>query len=67
MSAVLDRIPDDVADKADALEVTGRFEAAGHEHRRAAALFAHNGDRGAFEHENLAAARCFRAAEVRPL
>lgn len=64
---VLDRLPEDVADKAAVLEVTGRFEAAGHEHRRAAALFAHQGNRGAFEHETQAAVRCFRAAETRPL
>jgi hypothetical protein len=67
MSVVLDHLPDDVADKADTLEVTGAFEAAAHEHRRAAALYAYHGDRGAFEHETQAAVRCSRAADTRPL
>lgn len=67
MSAVLDRIPDDVADKAAVLEVIGSFEAAGREHQRAASLFAYHGDRGAAERESQAATTCFRAAETRPL
>lgn len=67
MSAVLERIPEDVADKAAVLEATGSFEAAGREHARAAALFAYRGDRGAFEHETQAATTCRRAAHTRPL
>lgn len=67
MSTLLDTRPDDVADKAAALEAAGDFAEAASEYARAATLYIYERDQGSAQRMRQASLTARRAAEVHPL